>query len=75
MARPPGRDAGAPGGAAEIAWASSPVVREAAPAVVNIYAKPRGGGAQPVRDDPFFRDLFRDFGTAAPRVQNSLGSA
>ncbi|SFM31574.1 trypsin-like peptidase domain-containing protein [Shimia aestuarii] len=59
----------------EIALGFAPLVKEAAPAVVNIYAKrvvnvrnsPFGG-------DPFFENLFRDFGNARPQVQNSLGS-
>lgn len=60
---------------AEISLGFAPLVKEAAPAVVNIYAKqvvevrdsPFGG-------DPFFQNLFRDFGKTRPRVQNSLGS-
>lgn len=59
----------------EIALGFAPLVKEAAPAVVNIYAKrvvevresPFGG-------DPFFQNLFRDYGETRPRVQNSLGS-
>ena len=60
---------------AEISLGFAPLVKAAAPAVVNIYAKrvvevresPFGG-------DPFFRNLFRDFGQTRPQVQNSLGS-
>jgi Do/DeqQ family serine protease len=53
----------------------SPVVKQAAPAVVNIYAQRIvAERASPFADDPFFGDLFRDFGQIAPRVQNSLGS-
>ncbi len=60
---------------AEIALGFAPLVKQTAPAVVNIYAKrvvevrdsPFGG-------DPFFQNLFRDFGTTRPQVQNSLGS-
>ncbi|WP_299356408.1 trypsin-like peptidase domain-containing protein [uncultured Shimia sp.] len=60
---------------AEISLGFAPLVKQAAPAVVNIYAKrvvevrdsPFGG-------DPFFQNLFRDFGQSRPRVQNSLGS-
>ena len=59
----------------EISLGFAPLVKQAAPAVVNIYAKrvvevrdsPFGG-------DPFFQNLFRDFGQTRPRVQNSLGS-
>ncbi|SHJ78774.1 Do/DeqQ family serine protease [Shimia gijangensis] len=60
---------------AEISLGFAPLVKQAAPAVVNIYAKrvvevrdsPFGG-------DPFFQNLFREFGQTRPRVQNSLGS-
>ena len=60
---------------AEIQMGFAPLVRQAAPAVVNIYAK----RVVAVRDspfagDPFFEGLFRDFGTVRPQVQNSLGS-
>ncbi|GAA0308886.1 Do family serine endopeptidase [Rhodovulum strictum] len=64
-----------PGSPAEIALSFAPVVRQSAPAVVNIYARrvvaERLG---PFADDPFFSQLFRDFGRVQPRVQNSLGS-
>lgn len=64
-----------PSSQTEIALGFAPLVKEAAPAVVNIYAKrvvevrdsPFGG-------DPFFQNLFRDFGSTRPQVQNSLGS-
>ena len=52
-----------------------PLVKQAAPAVVNIYAKimaePRG---TPLQRDPFFERFFRDQFAEKPRVQNSLGS-
>jgi Do/DeqQ family serine protease len=64
-----------PATAAEAALSYAAVVRQTAPAVVNIYATRmvadrRGGFA----DDPFFRDLFRDFAQGQPRLENSLGS-
>lgn len=60
---------------AEIALGFAPLVKEAAPAVVNIYARRVvETRASPFADDPFFRDFFRGFGNARPRVQNSLGS-
>ncbi|TCP40467.1 trypsin-like peptidase domain-containing protein [Rhodovulum marinum] len=60
---------------AEISLSFAPVVRETAPAVVNIYARRVvQGRAGPFADDPFFSDLFRNFGRVQPRVQNSLGS-
>ncbi|MCC5958412.1 MAG: trypsin-like peptidase domain-containing protein [Rhodobacteraceae bacterium] len=53
----------------------APVVRHAAPAVVNIYAQRIVAQRQsPFADDPFFGNLFRDFGQITPRVQDSLGS-
>lgn len=61
---------------AEISLGFAPVVKQAAPAVVNIYAKiVRQGRANPLFSDPFFQDFFGGgFGTPQPRVQNSLGS-
>lgn len=60
---------------AEISLSFAPVVRETAPAVVNIYAKRVvAQRVSPFANDPFFRDLFRDHGRIVPRVQNSLGS-
>ncbi|WP_419741114.1 trypsin-like peptidase domain-containing protein [Ruegeria sp.] len=61
---------------AEISLGFAPVVKEAAPAVVNIYAKiVRQGRSRPLFSDPFFQDFFgRGFGEPQQRVQNSLGS-
>ncbi|MFY2823005.1 trypsin-like peptidase domain-containing protein [Ruegeria sp. MALMAid1280] len=61
---------------AEISIGFAPVVKQASPAVVNIYAKiVRQGRANPFFSDPFFQDFFgRGFGEPRPRVQNSLGS-
>ncbi|NYS26597.1 trypsin-like peptidase domain-containing protein [Rhodobacteraceae bacterium 2376] len=60
---------------AEITLSFAPVVRQTAPAVVNIYARrvveDRRG---PFAGDPFFGDLFGGFGPPTPRVQNALGS-
>lgn len=59
----------------EISLSFAPVVKEAAPAVVNIYARRVVQARRsPFRNDPFFGSLFRDFGAPQPRVQNSLGS-
>ncbi|MEP6018830.1 MAG: trypsin-like peptidase domain-containing protein [Paracoccaceae bacterium] len=60
----------------EISLGFAPVVRDVAPAVVNIYAK----RVTEVRrrslfsDDPFFKDFFQNFDRPRSRVQNSLGS-
>ncbi|WP_145104758.1 Do family serine endopeptidase [Cereibacter sediminicola] len=64
-----------PQSAAEISLTFAPVVRSAAPAVVNIYAtRVVAQRVSPFAADPFFDQLFRDFGRRQPRVQNSLGS-
>ncbi|MFQ5763924.1 MAG: Do family serine endopeptidase [Rhodospirillales bacterium] len=57
----------------------APLVKKAAPAVVNIYARKvvRQQGGLPLFDDPFFRRFFGEgFGFGLPRkqLQNSLGS-
>jgi Do/DeqQ family serine protease len=60
---------------AEIQLGFAPVVQQAAPAVVNIYAsRVVATRASPFRGDPFFERFFNDFGATRPRVQNSLGS-
>jgi Do/DeqQ family serine protease len=60
---------------AEVALSFAPVVKAAAPAVVNIYAKRIvASRPSPFSNDPFFRDFFQSFGQARPQVQNSLGS-
>ena len=59
----------------EISLGFAPLVKQAAPAVVNIYAKiVTQGYDSPFAGDPFFRDFFKGFGTPRQRVQNSLGS-
>ncbi len=64
-----------PADQAEISLSFAPVVRRAAPAVVNIYARRVvADRLSPFADDPFFGPLFREFGPAQPRLQNSLGS-
>ncbi len=65
-----------PASRAEMSLSFAPLVREAAPAVVNIYARrvTQAVRRSPFMDDPFFRRFFEDFGEPRPRVQNSLGS-
>ena len=59
----------------EIKLSFVPLVKQAAPAVVNIYAKRIiEERRSPFSRDPFFQDFFRNFGQLQPRVQNSLGS-
>ncbi len=64
-----------PASRADISLSFAPVVRAAAPAVVNIYAK-RVTQARPTpfMNDPFFQRFFDGFGAPEPRVQSSLGS-
>lgn len=64
---------------AEIALSFAPIVKRAAPAVVNVYAQRivRQPGFLPFWEDPLFRRFFGDngfFGQPRERVQNSLGS-
>ncbi len=59
----------------EIALGFAPLVKEAAPAVVNIFAKQIVQARQtPFTGDPFFDQLFRSFGNPQPRLESSLGS-
>ena len=61
----------------EIKLSFAPVVGEAAPAVVNVYAsRTVRARPNPFTSDPFFRRFFGDdfFGMPQDRVQNSLGS-
>ena len=59
----------------EIKLSFVPLVKQASPAVVNIYAQRIiEERISPFSRDPFFRDFFRNFGQLQPRVQNSLGS-
>jgi serine protease Do len=68
-----------PGSRAEIAYSFAPIVKQAAPAVVNIYTRRvmQNQPASPFFNDPFFQQFFGpdfNFGVPQERVQNSLGS-
>ncbi len=70
-----------PGSRTEIQMSFAPLVKKAAPAVVNIYTKKvvRTRQYGTLFDDPFFRQFFGEgFGFNVPRqrerIQNSLGS-
>ena len=65
-----------PESAAVVQQSFAPVVKRAAPAVINVYVKRRVKQiVSPFADDPFFSRLFGDnFGIPRERVQNSLGS-
>jgi len=54
----------------------APVVKQAAPAVVNVYVRHRVKQmVSPFFNDPFFRRFFGEqFGVPRERIQNSLGS-
>ena len=54
----------------------APIVKKAAPAVVNVYVRARVSTfVSPFADDPLFRRFFGDrFGMPQERIQNSLGS-
>lgn len=58
---------------AEISLSFVPLVKQATPAVVNIYASRVVEARSPFAGDPLFGNLFQDF-RGRPRVQNSLGS-
>ncbi|MBS0125638.1 trypsin-like peptidase domain-containing protein [Thetidibacter halocola] len=73
LAAPAWAETRVPQDQAEISLSFAPLVKQAAPAVVNIYARQVVQAKSPFADDPFFGQLFRDF-QARPRVQNSLGS-
>jgi len=66
-----------PGDETEMRLSFAPVVRTAAPAVVNIHATKAPAPEQsPFFDDPFFRRFFegRPFGMPRNRMRTSLGS-
>jgi Do/DeqQ family serine protease len=65
---PPTRDA--------VQFSFAPIVKQTAPAVVNVYVRSRVQAFNsPFADDPVFRRFFGDrFGQPTERQQNSLGS-
>ncbi|MEM9432323.1 MAG: trypsin-like peptidase domain-containing protein [Pseudomonadota bacterium] len=59
----------------EIQLSFAPLVKTAAPAVVNIFAnRVVEQRVSPFSNNPMFADMFRQFGSTRPRIQNSLGS-
>ena len=63
----------------QVTLSFAPLVKQVAPAVVNIYTRTvvqTRGQASPLLDDPFFRRFFENtpLGQPQQRVQNSLGS-
>ena len=67
-AAPPSREA--------VQYSFAPIVRKAAPAVVNVYVRTRVQTFNsPFAQDPWFRRFFGDqFGEPSERVMSSLGS-
>ncbi len=57
----------------QVMFSYAPVVKRAAPAVVNVYVHQRVQQS-PVFEDPFFEQLFGNRFGQSERVQNSLGS-
>jgi Do/DeqQ family serine protease len=57
-------------------YSFAPIVRKAAPAVVNVYVRTRVQTfSSPFANDPFFRRFFGDsFGQPSERIMSSLGS-
>ncbi|QPC88726.1 Do family serine endopeptidase [Mesorhizobium sp. NBSH29] len=56
----------------EVQLSFAPLVKETAPAVVNVYASQQVRARSPFQGDPFFERFFGD--QMPPRVQSSLGS-
>ncbi|WP_309086525.1 DegQ family serine endoprotease [Chelativorans sp.] len=71
--RPAGETRRVPFGRDELQLSFAPLVREIAPAVVNVYASTRVEARSPFMGDPFFERFF-NFPQMPPRVQSSLGS-
>jgi Do/DeqQ family serine protease len=63
-----------PFGRAEMQLSFAPLVRSAAPSVVNVYTARIVKRQSPFFDDPFFGQFFGDEQQPPQRMQNSLGS-
>lgn len=75
LALPMSAETKIPSSLTEIQLGFAPLVKQAAPAVVNIYAKRVvAQRVSPFANDPFFGNLFGELEQTRPRVQNSLGS-
>jgi Do/DeqQ family serine protease len=61
---------------AALQYSYAPIVKKAAPAVVNVYVRSRVRTfASPFANDPFFQRFFGEgFGLPRERIQSSLGS-
>jgi Do/DeqQ family serine protease len=64
-----------PPSSAALQYSYAPIVRKAAPAVVNVYVRSRVQTMDsPFANDPIFRMFGQGFGIPRERVQSSLGS-
>ncbi len=67
-----------PSSRAAVSYSFAPVVKQALPAVVNVYVRhrtQRRRARNPFANDPFFRRFFGDsFGVPRERIESSLGS-
>jgi S1-C subfamily serine protease len=72
----PAQDRAVPRSGEQIRLSFAPVVRQAAPAVVNVFTrKVVQGRASPFPPNPLFEQFFRDFGgVPRRRLESSLGS-
>src|SRR5690606_8128745 len=66
-----GPDRRVPFGREEMQLSFAPLVKQTAPAVVNVYASQTAKVTSPFAGDPFFEQFF---GRSQPRAQSSLGS-
>ncbi|RWK54401.1 DegQ family serine endoprotease [Mesorhizobium sp.] len=66
-----GPDKRVPFGREEMQLSFAPLVKQTAPAVVNVYASQTARLRSPFDGDPFFEEFF---GRSQPRAQSSLGS-
>ena len=66
-----GPDKRVPFGREEVQLSFAPLVKQTAPAVVNVYASQPAKVTSPFDGDPFFEEFF---GRSQPRAQSSLGS-
>jgi Do/DeqQ family serine protease len=74
LSAPASAEPAVPASQTDMTLSFAPVVKDAAPAVVNIYAsRTVEQSVSPFANDPFFSQFF-NFGPTVPRVQNSLGS-
>ena len=67
-----GLDRRVPFGREEMQLSFAPLVKDTAPAVVNVYASSKVNAESPFAGDPFFEQFFGR--QMPPRVQSSLGS-